>query len=327
MSKWDSQAILGLARSYWECRVLLSATELDLFTRLKDLPLGAEELASRIGAKTRGLTMLLDAVAALGLLVKRDDKYFCEPETAALLSGSGPGAVTPMVLHSANQWPKWSDLTGIVRGEIEPGRHPRTPETLRAFIEAMDVVAPPIADATARSIDLSSARRLLDVGGGPGTFTAAFLQAAPKLEATLFDMPDVIEIARERLERAKLLDRVTLVEGDFYTDELPGGHDLVLLSAVIHQNNPDQNLALYEKAYRALTHGGRVVIRDHILTHDRTHPPGAAVFAINMLVSTAGGNCYTCEEITRGLNQAGFRNIELLSPDERMTGLIQAVRP
>ena len=99
---------------------------------------------------------------------------------------------------------------------------------------------------------MESVSRLLDVGGGPGTYTAAFLRAAPELRATLFDLPLVVEIARERLSAAGLLDRVTLVAGDFEKDPLPPGHDLAWLSAIIHQNGPAQNDALYARIFRAL---------------------------------------------------------------------------
>jgi hypothetical protein len=244
MAEFDADRVLQLARNYWECRILLTAAELDLFTLLKHEPLSAEQVADLVNADLRAMTILLDAVVALGLLSKREGRYHCEPDLARLLSGSGPGSVLPMVLHSASQWHKWSDLTGIVRGEIEPGRHPRTPQTLRAFIEAMDVAASSRAEPVVAAVTPGSAKRLLDIGGGPGTFTRAFLNAVPGMKATLFDQPDVIEIARERLQAAGLLDRVTLVGGDFEVDELPGGHDLALVSAIIHQNSQEQNADL-----------------------------------------------------------------------------------
>ncbi len=327
MAEFDVDRVLQLARNCWECRILLTAAELDLFALLEPGPLSAEQVANRAKADLRGMTILLDAVAAIGLLSKREDRYHCEPDLAALLSGSGPGSVLPMVLHSASQWNKWSDLTGIVRGEIEPGRHPRTPQTLRAFIEAMDVVASARAEPVVAAVKPGSAKRLIDVGGGPGTFTKAFLNAVPQMKATLFDQPDVVEIARARLHAAGLLDRVTLVGGDFEIDELPGGHDLALVSAIIHQNSHQQNIELYRKVLPALLPGGRIVVRDHIMQPDRTRPPRGAVFAVNMLVSTSGGNSYTFDEIRDGLIQAGFERIGLLVEDEHMNGLVEAFRP
>jgi len=327
MSGWDAETVLALARNYQECRILLTGAELDLFTLLARRPMTAAEIAGRCKVGLRGLTIVLDALAAMELLSKRDGRYACQPGVAELLAADSPTSVLPMVLHSANQWQRWSALTGIVRGELEAGRHARTPAMQRAFIEAMHVVASPLAPEVVTAVAPGAARALLDVGGGPGTFTAAFLRACPQMRGTLFDLPDVIEIARERLAGAGLLGRVTLVAGDFYADELPSGHDLALVSAIIHQNSPEQNLELFCKVYRALEPGGRIIIRDHVLEADRTRPRRGAVFAINMLVSTVGGNCYTFDEIRDGLERAGFERIRLLMRDERMTGLVEAFRP
>jgi len=147
------------------------------------------------------------------------------------------------------------------------------------------------------------------------------------MRATLFDKPEVIPIARERLAEAGFLDRVTLVGGDFYLDEFPSGHDLVFVSAIIHQNTPEQNLGLYQKGFRALLPGGRIVIRDHVMEPDRTQPRDGAIFAVNMLVGTPGGNTYTYEEIYAGLEQAGFTRIRLLQKGRKWMGWLRGSSP
>jgi predicted O-methyltransferase YrrM len=171
------------------------------------------------------------------------------------------------------------------------------------------------------------ARNLLDVGGASGTYTLAFLQAVPEMKATLFDRREVVEMARKRLGEAGVLDRVTLVGGDFYRDEFPPGHDLAFVSAIIHQNSPEQNLDLYQKGFRALVPGGRIVIRDHVMEPDRTQPRDGAIFAVNMLVGTSGGNTYTYQEIHSGLEKAGFTRIRLLQKGDRMDGLVEGFKP
>ncbi len=185
----------------------------------------------------------------------------------------------------------------------------------------------PLGAKIVAAVRASSSTALLDVGGALGTYTVAFLQAVPGMTATLFDRPEVIEIARPFLEGAGLLHRVRLAPGDFYEDELPGGHDLAFVSAIIHQNSPEQNLALFSKVFRSLDPGGRIIIRDHVMEPDRTRPKDGAVFAVNMFVATAGGNTYTFEEIKEGLVQAGFADIRLLQSGEHMDGLVEAFRP
>ena len=319
--------LLQLGRSFTESRILLTAAELDLFTLLSGRPLPAEEIAAQLDGDRRGVTILLDALAGMGLLSKRDGAYLCEPDLARHLSAHGPESVLPMLCHNAGMWRRWTQLTEIVRGTTPAESATRSPEDLRAFIEAMDVVSRPLAPAIVAATQPGSARRLIDVGGGPATYTMAFLRAVPGLEATLFDQPEVIEIARERLARAGLLERVTLAAGDFYRDNLPAGHDLALVSAIIHQNSPAQNVDLYRKVWRALNRGGRIIVRDHILKPDRSRPRAGAVFAINMLVATEGGNCYTFEEIRADLTTAGFERVRVIQESEQMAGLVEAFRP
>jgi hypothetical protein len=134
-------------------------------------------------------------------------------------------------------------------------------------------------------------------------------------------------MARERLESEGMIDRVTLVPGSYDDDELPQGHDLALLSAIIHSNSLDGNLELYRKVFRALKPGGRILVRDHVMEPDRTRPRDGAVFAINMLVGTSGGGCYTYAEIQTGLLQAGFVGIRLIRQGEHMDAVVEAFKP
>jgi hypothetical protein len=134
-------------------------------------------------------------------------------------------------------------------------------------------------------------------------------------------------MARRRLKKEGVLHRVTLTPGDFYRDELPSGHDLAFVSAIIHQNSLEQNLSLFVKVFRSLNPGGRIIIRDHVMAPDRTSPKDGAIFAVNMLLSTTGGNTYTFDEIKDGLTQAGFIRARLLRAGEHMDSLVEAFKP
>ncbi len=321
--------ILNLARNFMECRLLLSGAELDLFTLLAPKPLPAPKIADRIHGNPRGVTILLDDLAAIGLLIKKNGTYQCPPSISGLLSADAPGSILPWVLHMANVWKRWDQLTSIAEGvpREEPAAPPQDMRDLKAFIGAMHVIASPLAPEIVAAATPRSSRRLLDVGGAMGTYTIAFLEAVPEMKATLFDRPEVIEIARQHLAGKGLLQRIVLVGGDFYRDVLPGGHDLAFVSAIIHQNSPQQNLDLYSKVFRALKPGGRIVIRDHVMEADRTRPKEGAIFAINMLVGTSGGKTYTLEEINTGLGQAGFMKVHLIKSGEHMDALVEAFKP
>jgi hypothetical protein len=321
--------ILKLAQSFMESRILHSAAELNLFTILQKAPLSAQGVADRIGCDVRALSMLLDAVAAMGLLIKQNGRYQCDGATAHLLAEGSPDSILPMVLHMASLGPRWSRLTDIAKGipaAKEEFNFSRSDKELQAFIGAMHSIGTPLAKRIVAAVNPGASRALIDIGGGSGTYTIAFLRAAPEMKATLFDLPEVIEMARERLGHEGLLDRATLVAGSFYHDDFPGGHDLALISAIIHSYSPEENLELYKKTYGSLIPGGRILIRDHIMEPDRVHPKDGAIFAINMLVGTSGGSTYTYKEIEEGLTQAGFTKIRLLKQGEHMDGIIEGFK-
>jgi len=324
--------ILKMAQGFMESRILLSAAELNLFTLLSVKPLTLKEINDKINGDAKALTTLLDAVAAIGLLQKKDNAYFCEPDTAKYLTDDSPATVLPMVLHASSLWTRWARLTNLAKGAPQPAQDInflRHGKELEAFIGAMHSIGEPMARQIVSEINPGNAVSLLDVGGGSGTYTIAFLRAVPELEATIFDMPPVIEMARTRLAGAGLIDRVKLIGGNFYSDELPVGHDLVLLSAIIHSNSPEQNLDLYIKIFRALNPGGRLLIRDHVMDPNRVRPINGAIFAINMLVGTpdGGGGTYTYDEIASALTEAGFADIRLIREGEHMDAVVEAYKP
>jgi SAM-dependent methyltransferase len=326
----NPQTILELGREFMKPRIFLTAAELDVFTAIAKEPLTADEVASRLEVSPRGIALLLDALVPMGLLEKQDGRYSCPAEVAAALSSDSPTSVLAIVRLSAGGWRRWSDLTEIVRRGKTEARSPMFGDDRReqaTFIRAMDVIASRLAPAIAAAVDPGDAKRLLDVGGALGTYTQAFLEAAPGLRATLFDLSPVVQMAQERFQGGDLAERISFVAGDFYEDELPAGHDLALLSAIIHQNSPEQNIELYGKVGRALEPGGRLVIRDHVMNPEHTQPASGTLFAINMLVGTAGGSTYSFDEIRQDLEAAGFTRVRLLQTGERMDGLVEAFKP
>jgi predicted O-methyltransferase YrrM len=323
------ETILGLGRKFMESRIFLTAAELDVFTLLVNNPMSAQEIADKIEVTLRGITILLNALVPMGLIEKKNDKYYCPAEIAPFLSKDSPASIMPMVMLNAGGWKRWSNLTEIVRHGLQKTRPTifDSDENQQAtFIGAMHVIAYKMAHGIVAVIKPENAKKLLDIGGASGSYTQAFLEASPDMRATIFDLPPVIKIAKKRLANTGFLDRITFVAGDFYKDELPAGHDLALLSAIIHQNSPEQNIELYSKIYRALQLEGRLVIRDHVMNPDHTQPISGAFFAVNMLVGTPEGSTYTFDEISEGLKTAGFENIKLIQPDEQMNGLVEAYK-
>jgi hypothetical protein len=196
-----------------------------------------------------------------------------------------------------------------------------------AFIGAMHNVSSPVADEVIGSIQPLQFRTLLDIGGASGTWTRAFLRACPAAHAILFDLPEVIPMARRLLAEEAKAGRVKFVGGDFMKDPLPPGADLAWVSAIVHQNSRKQNRQLFAKAFHVLMPAGRIAIRDILMCPTHTHPVAGALFAVNMLVATEGGGTYTFEELRDDLEAAGFAGAVVVRKDEGMNSVLVAEKP
>jgi ubiquinone/menaquinone biosynthesis C-methylase UbiE len=192
----------------------------------------------------------------------------------------------------------------------------------------MNDVSGPMAPAVVKDISSVPFTHLLDVGGGSGTWTLAWLAVNPSAKATLYDLPHVVPMAEARLRAAGQLDRVRLVPGDFEKDpQLPTGADLAWISAIIHQQNRAENRDLFAKTFRALRPAGRVLIRDIVMDDSRTRPAVGALFAINMLTATRTGGTFTLAEIRQDLEASGFREIRQIRQDPWMNSVVMATKP
>ena len=269
------------------------------------------QLAERLGADVRATTILADALTAMGLLTKVDNAYSTAEGVAAVLTETGNDSTLAMVRHQANCLRSWARLSEVVLSGQPADKTASirgAGADLTAFIEAMEVASRASARPLVKAIGPPAFSHLLDVGGGPGTWTIAFLLAAPNARATLYDRPDVIPIARRHLEQAGLAGRVDFVAGSFYEDDaLPTGADLAWISAIVHQNFRSQNRELFAKVHAALPSGGRVLIRDIVMDESRTNPLTGAMFAVNMLVNTPGGGTFTFGETKRRPAGSRFR--------------------
>ena len=326
---WTADELLEEVRGFQGACVIAAAVELDVITVLTDKPVTADVLAGRIGSDPRATTVLLDALVAMELLTKQGDTYHVPSDVAELLAADSRTNVLSGVRHLANCLRRWGQLGRVVKtgqpAEATPSIRGQAGDC-EAFIGAMDDFSAATAPRLIERLSPLRFQRLLDIGGASGTWTIAFLRAVPDATAVLFDQPQVIPLARERLADAGLIDRVTLVAGDFYSDPLPGGADFAWLSAIAHQNSRQQNRNLYAKVYTALAAGGVLAIRDVVMDDSRTRPAAGAMFAVNMLVGTEGGSTFTLSEFTEDLKAAGFSDVRLVHRDPSMSSLIVAKR-
>ncbi len=325
--KWTAEEVLDMARLFQPACVLAAAADLDVFSPLHEKPMTAQALASDLSTDLRATTILLDALVAMEFLTKQGNDYSVPEDAAKLLTEKSANNVLPMVRHLANCLRSWAALAGVTQTGKPVERTPSTrgqAADQADFIGAMHNFSGPIAVEVVGKLQPLKFDHLLDIGGASGTWTMAFLNAVPEAKATLFDLPPVISMAELRIAEAGLSDRVGLIPGDFYADDLPDGADLAWLGAICHQNSREQNRVLFTKIHKALKDEGVVVIRDVVMDPSHTSPKGGALFAVNMLVNTQEGSTYTFDEYCHDLSEAGFGDVTLIYQDEFMNSLIRA---
>lgn len=296
-----------LATAYRQSCVLFAAFNAGLFAELEEMRT-AEEVARRMEWDPRGARILLDTLYALGLVARSPAGYRNEPVASMCLVPGAPAYQGNIVRHLQGGWPTWARLLEAVRsGDAVSGpESERSPEELRNFILGMQDIARFSARQVLDAVDFGAYRRLLDLGGGPATHSIAFLERYPEMRATLFDRPEVLDIAREQVGRAGFEDRFAYRGGDFMTDDIGAGYDLILLSNIIHSYGYDRNQALVRKCFDALAPGGRLVIKDFLTDPERSGPPFSLFFALHMLIHTGEGDTYPAAEVQEWTNAAGF---------------------
>ena len=311
---------------YAEARILHTAVTLGLFDALDASPRSAVEIAARLETDPRATELLLNALVAMRLVRKQRDAFQETDTSRTLLASDAPTSYADMVRFDAALWPLWERLPETIRRGTparEPDAFQTSPGDTRRFIAAMDSLVRSRGDARvmAERLDLEGVTRLLDVGSGPATYPIELCRRHPDLTATIADLPGTLEVTRAYVAASGLEDRITLVPCDYRHDPLPGGHEIVFLSNVIHGENEATNRMLMRRVYEALVPGGRVLIKDHITDESGTSPAVAAIFSITMLLFTHGRD-YSFPEVREWLVEAGFARVEV---DALPPGLVSSL--
>jgi len=331
--------LMQLSTGFWSFKALATADELDLFARLSGTDgrtIG--ELAEQLGVDQRPVELLVTACASVGLLERRDGRYVNSALAEEFLVPGKPyyfGGWVEML--DRRLYPAWSRLTEAVRTNRPTSWNPdeqshmfdsEDPQLLATFWEAMHSLSTYTARELGAHVDLSASTSLLDVGGGSGAYDIELLRRYPDLRATVFDLPPVCELASKRIAAAGYEDRIAVTPGDFLADpELPAGHDVALLSMIMHDWTPEQDQAILRKCFEALPPGGRIVISELLVNDEKTGPPAAALMSLNMLVETVGRN-YTAAEYEQWLLATGFLDVRTVTFEAPgANGAVLARRP
>ena len=305
-----------LAIGGWAAQVLFAANELAVFDALDSMGSApAAEVATALGTEEDATRRLLAALAAIGLVEHRDGRFANAAVAEENLVSGRPESMTTWVTLFGSWNRTFGSLAESVRtgqpAEVPEEHLGRSPEYTRDFIIGMHDYAIGPGRELARHLDLAGRRRLLDVGGGPGTYSILLAEANDALECVIFDLPEVVQIAREVVTAHALESRVSTSPGDYHVDELPSGFDAVLVSNTLHQEDWETCRAILQKAHAALEPGGLVVVHAMFLNERGDGPMWPALHNLLMLLVYRGGRAYSAEQTVQMLREAGFRDPEL----------------
>lgn len=304
--------IFQLATGFMSAKHLFVANEVGLFEELSDGPATLDELAQRIGLPRRTTRIVADAMTSLGLVQRSQDRYQNGPLAALYLSRQPRFDLRPFLRFwnriSYQRWTTFEDAVRQGRGVL--GMLQFTAEEQKIFSEGVEAFSAGSAEALPNVYDFSRHQRVVDLGGGTGSFLKALLRKYPSLVSTLYEIPAAAAVARNLLAGTPFAEKIHIVEGDFFRDPIPQGNDAFLLANVVHVLPPDRNLELLGRVRRHAVKGARLLVVDLWTNPMHTDPAIAALMAGEFLVMTGDGDVYSVEEVQNWFHQSGWQFVD-----------------
>jgi hypothetical protein len=316
---------------FWASKTLLSAVEIGLFTELANSPGNLAALQGRLGLHPRAARDFLDALVALGLLERREGKYFNAPAADLFLDRRKPSYIGGILEMANNRlYEHWGHLTeslrtGLPQSEVRGGGAPffetlyADPARLRQFLQAMSGISRDGNLAIAAKFPWKDYSTFVDVGTAQGDAAAQIALAHPHIHGTGFDLAEVGPIFEEYAAELGLHQRLRFAAGDFFNGPLPKA-DVILMGHILHDWDLETKRALIAKAFDALPSGGAFIVHEAIIDDDRRKNVFGLMMSLNMLVQTHGGFDFTGADCQGWMHDAGFEQtrVEHLAGQESM---------
>jgi hypothetical protein len=323
----DPSQIMQVGMGFWASKTLLSAVELELFTKLGSDGMTAPRIAETLGLHPRAIPDFPDALVALELLERdgegSDALYRNTQTTAIFLDKTSPAYIGGILeMSNARLFRFWGDLTEALRtgkpqNEIKHTGKPMfeelysDPDRLEQFMNAMAGVSMGPFSALAETFDFSKYNTLCDVGGATGLLSIIVADRHPHMSCTSFDLPVVEPIARRTIEAAGLTERVTAVGGDFFADPLPAA-EVITMGLVLHDWNLERKMHLIDAAYAALPEGGAFIVVENLIDNARRENAFGLLMSLNMLIEFGDAFDYTGADFAGWCKEAGFKETEIV---------------
>jgi hypothetical protein len=297
---------------FMAAKLLFTANEIGLFEALAHGTADVEELASRIAVPARTTAIVAATMVSLGLIEQEEGRYRNSAAASTFLAGQ-PGVDLRMALRFWNgiNYPLWQKLEEAVstgHGQAQFGEFDQAQQQM--YSAGVEAFTGPVAAALATAYDFSPHRRLLDVGGGTGSFLVVLLRQYAQLKGTLFELPGACTVARQRLALEPEGTRIEIIEWDVFETPLPSGHDVLLLSNVAHHCSAPRNVELLKKMRAAVQSGARLLLVDLWADPTHTEPTVAALMSGTFLLISGEGQTYSEQEADGWLELTKWRKLE-----------------
>jgi ubiquinone/menaquinone biosynthesis C-methylase UbiE len=310
-----------------EARILMASLEFQIFSILCQKSMTARQIARSSKTKLDGMEPLLNALTAMKALRFEKGKYSSAPHMYKYFCESSPHYLKGTAFLKLEKNDEWARLINTIRNgrDLSEFEGEDEPEFRDCFSHAMHERSEPFANKIAEIITRKPAGRFLDLGCGPGTYSAAVLRKDKKARSTLLDRSSALKVAKELHGKLSLWSRMELKPGDLFDTPFGEDYDTVFYSNILHIYNSQENKQLFLKMKKALVRGGRLVLVDFFHTRDATQPYKAALFGVSMLLFTATGKTYSYDETEKLLSQTGFHKFRRISLGEG-TGILVAFK-
>jgi len=303
-------AIMALSTAYWGSQTLLTATRLGLFEVIANGAGSVAAISEKLDIKPRPARLFLDACVALGILSSDGERYNNTPFTQMLLVPGSPQYLGNAIRYSDDLYNTWGNLEKALREDKEqlPAENylGKDVERTRHFVYGMHDRALGVGNAMAGLIDLQGRTQMLDIGGGPGTYSVLFSRRNPGLKSTVLELPPIAEVARHIVEDLGASDKVTFLPGDFHKTDFPTGNDVVLISGVFHRESAENCQSLIQRAVAALNPKGMLVVSDVFTNAGRQGPEFATLFGLNMMLTAPDGCVHADADVAGWMLSAGL---------------------
>lgn len=327
------ERVMQFAWGYAPTLIIEAAVRHGVFDLLDQSPKTIAELARESGASQRGLLAIVNALVGFGFLARKGDRYSLTPESSAFLVSNRPGYLGALYEHMSSQIiPNWLQLERVVRtGKPAEAVNDKKagPAFFAEFVESLFPLSYRTAGILGEHLKVPRTKKpihVLDIAAGSGVWGIALAQQSPHVQICAVDWPEVLKVTKKVAKRHGVADRMSTIPGDILKVNFGNSHHVATLGHILHSEGAERSKQLLRKVFKALESGGTIVIAEFVPNDERTGPPNALIFAVNMLVNSKAGDTFTFAEMSKWLREAGFEKPRQLDAGG-VSPLILATKP